>query len=133
MLEAIGFISKQNQSIELLPAGHEFVSNSEKRSTLFAQGALKIESFKVFIEMLEALGDTPQTLPQLAAALREKLGTDWKDGTAEVNSKIMLDWARHAGLAPSFYIRDRTGWTKKRQPAVQYIIAPLFSDIVDTN
>lgn len=133
MLEVIGFIIKRNQSIEFLPQGHEFVLNPEQRPRLFAQGALKIESFKVFIEMLETLGDTPQTLHQLARALREKLGTEWKDGTAVVTAKIMLDWARHAELAPTFYFRDRTSSIKKEKPVVaQYATASLFSDIADT-
>ncbi|MBA2679227.1 MAG: hypothetical protein H0U76_12615 [Ktedonobacteraceae bacterium] len=111
--------------------GHAFALNSEERPNLFAKGALKIESFKIFIEMLEAFGDPPRTLPQLAVALREKLGTDWKDGTAEVNTKIMLDWARHTGLAPSSYIRDQTGRAKKGQPVALYTTASLFSNIVD--
>jgi hypothetical protein len=29
------------------------------------------------------------------------VGHSWKDGTAEPSAKILLDWARHTGLAPA--------------------------------
>lgn len=134
MLEAMGFISKHNKTIEFSQEGQEFATNPEKRLSLFTQSALKIESFKAFIEILEALGDTPQTLPQLAEALKAKIGIDWKDETAKVYIKIMLDWARHIGQAPTFYQRARTGLTQEKQPAVaQYTTVSLFSDILDEN
>jgi len=40
--------------------------------------------------------------------LKLRLGVDWTDGTAEVNAKIMLNWARHLDLAPAHLSKKKT-------------------------
>jgi hypothetical protein len=108
-LEDLDFIIRKRQSIEVLPKGREFVINPENRPTLFAEGALKMKPFEVFIGILEQHKDTRKTLSQLAGELKVKLGAVWKDGTAKTNTKIMLDWARHTKLAPGVYAGTRKG------------------------
>jgi hypothetical protein len=102
-LEDLGFISRKTQAIEVLPRGIEFATDPARRRELFAEGALRMKAFSAFVEVLEQHRDMWLSLPELGEVIREKLGTDWKVSTATTNAKIMLDWARHAGLAPGVY------------------------------
>ena len=109
-LEDIGFIRRTStRSLEVLPKGKEFVANPEKRSQLFAEGALRLKSFEAFINILNKHRDTGLTISQLADNLQEKLNVEWKDVTAKVYVKLMLDWARHAELAPNIFAQIRKG------------------------
>jgi len=116
-LEDLGFIVRRAPLIKMLPKGQEFVQNMDKRPALFAEGALQMPSFPIFIEILESHRFKGNTLLGLGVELKEKLGTHWKDSTAENIAKIMLDWARHAKLAPGVFARIRKGpikgWKKK--------------------
>ena len=114
MLEDLEFVEHKAGYIEVMPKTFEFVSHPDKRPILFAEGALRITAFKIFVEILETHKDTGLNLSELGNELRKRLGVNWKDSTAEWMSKIMLNWARHAGLAPEvFYnisrrsVRDR--------------------------
>ena len=114
MLEDLGFIERKVGYIRIMPKTFEFVSHPDKRTTLFAEGALRIEAFNIFVEILEAHKDTGLNLSELGKELRKRLGVNWKDSTAEINAKIMLNWVRHTKLAPEvFYnipgksVRDR--------------------------
>lgn len=126
-LEDLGFIQRKIRLIKVLPEGFEFVSHPEKRPRLFARGALKLASFAAFIEILNARKNRSATLLALGLELRDKLGTNWKPGTAKTVAKIMLDWARHTKLAPGVFARARKGpikgWKKKRDTQM-----PLFSN-----
>ena len=107
MLEDLEFIERKVGYILLKPKASEFVSHPEKRPFLFAESAKKVETFKTFVEILEAHKDTKLTLSELGTKLQERLGVNWKDSTAETNAKIMLNWARYTKLAPELY--DSTG------------------------
>ncbi|MBW1607940.1 MAG: hypothetical protein JRJ74_07550 [Deltaproteobacteria bacterium] len=93
------------------------MQNRDKRPALFAEGALQMPSFSIFMELLESHRFKGNTLLGLGVELEEKLGTNWKESTAENSAKIMLDWARHAKLAPGVFARIRKGpikgWKKK--------------------
>jgi hypothetical protein len=102
-LEELGFISRTAQTIEVLPRGLEFCSFPNRRADLFAEGALKMTSFATFVEILNEYREHGLGLHALSAETKSRLGADWTDGTAEVNTKIMLDWARHANLAPPVF------------------------------
>ena len=104
-LEAVGFIRRTSQSIEVLPRGKDFVANPEMRAKLFAESALQIHSFSTFIDILREWKDIRWATDQLAAELRKRLGADWKDVTANVYTKVMLDWARHTSLAPDIFVK----------------------------
>ena len=108
-LEDLGFIIRKPRSITVLGKATKFVEVPENRPVLFAEGALKIKAFAIFVKILEVYKDTGCSLSKLAAELREKLGSDWKDGTAETYAKIMLDWARHTTLAPGVFAEIRRG------------------------
>jgi len=116
-LEDLGFIARKTPLIKVLPKGEEFVSHPDRRPLLFAQGALQLTSFSSFIEILESHKVKGNTLLKLGLELCESLGTNWKNSTAETIAKIMLDWARHAKLAPGVFAEIRkgpiTGWKKK--------------------
>ncbi len=125
-LEDLGFIIiiRKTHSIEVKPKGMQFASSTENRPTLFAEGALKMSSFATFVNILETHKDRGQTLANLAIELRDKLRTDWKNGTAETNVKIMLDWARHTNLAPGIFAENRRGARRGRKSEKDL---PLFS------
>lgn len=122
-LEDFGFIQRKTQLIKVLPKCFEFVSNPERRPNLFAEGALKLESFAEFIEILNAYKDKGNTLLGLGFELRAKLGVSWKESTAEKIAKILLDWARHTKLAPGVFAQVRRGplkgWKKKNDPQIK--------------
>ncbi len=116
-LEDLGFIKRRAPLIKLLPKGREFVLNPAKRSLLFAEGALQIDSFSIFVKILKVYKTEGNTLLKMGLELREKLGASWKRSTAEARAQIMLDWARHAELAPGVFADTRRGplkgWKKK--------------------
>jgi hypothetical protein len=124
-LEDFELIQRKTQLIKVLPKCFEFVSNLERRPILFAEGALKLEMFVEFIEILNTYKDMGNTLSALGLELREKLGVAWKESTAEKIAKILLDWARHTGLAPGVFAHVRRGplkgWKKKEDGQI-----PLF-------
>jgi hypothetical protein len=119
-LEDLGFIVRKTSLIQVLPKTEEFVSNPDKRAFLFAQGALQLTSFSSFIKLLESHQVKGNTLLKLGLELGKNLGADWKNSTAETIAKIMLDWARHAKLAPGVFTKIRkgpiTGWKKREDP-----------------
>ena len=116
-LEDLGFIARKTQLIKVLPKAKAFVSHPDRRPLLFAQSALQLTSFSSFIKILESHKDKDNTLLKLGLELGENLGTNWKNNTAETTAKIMLDWARHAKLAPGVFAEIRKGpirgWKKK--------------------
>ncbi len=123
-LEHIGFIKRNMQSIELSTRGHEFVTYPEKRLTLFTQGALEMESFRIFIEILNGYQGPKYTLSILAEKLKERLGFDWKDLTAMTYTKILLEWARHTGLAPRKFQKNMSKSWQEESPQ-----GTLFEDL----
>ena len=116
-LEDLGFIVRKAPVIKVLPKAQEFVLNPDRRAFLFAQGALQLTSFSSFIKILESHQVKGNTLLKMGLELGENLGTKWKNNTAETIAKIMLDWARHAKLAPGVFTEIRkgpiTGWKKR--------------------
>ena len=106
-LEDLGFIVRKTTSIAVLPKAFEFVSSPQERAALFAEGALRMSSFATFIDILDANKDTGCSLSQLGVELKRKLRANWKESTAVSNAKIMLDWARHANLAPGAFARTK--------------------------
>jgi hypothetical protein len=102
-LEDLDFVVRKPKSLLFKPKGIEFLRYPERRIDLFAAGALKMPSFKAFIDLLNEDSETKQTYETLGSLLKERLSTDWTPGTAKVYAKILLDWARCAGLAPGVF------------------------------
>ena len=116
-LEDLGFILRKAPLIKVLPRAKAFVENPNNRPFLFAEGALQLVSFSVFIEILKSKQIKGGTLLELGHELQEKLKENWKESTSETIAKIMLDWARHTNLAPGVFAKIRKGpikgWKKK--------------------
>jgi hypothetical protein len=115
VLEDLKFLERTQRGYRVSPKlDPEFISNEATRRKLFAAAILKIGSFQTFLGILErhSLGGASQL--QLAVELRAGIGVDWKDGTAQTNAKIMLDWARSLGVAPGVFAASKRGrWKKK--------------------
>jgi len=131
-LEDLEFIvisrKRKTQSIAVLPKGQEFVFFPEKRPALFAESALKMHSFATFIGILKKHQDEVITIAQLAIETKEALGVEWSKDTTETNVKIMLDWARHAELAPGVFAGNRRGPSRGWKKVKNEYEVPLFSD-----
>ncbi|HAY38123.1 MAG TPA: hypothetical protein DCY53_01545, partial [Desulfobacteraceae bacterium] len=116
-LEDLGFILRKAPLIKVLPRAKAFVENPNNRPFLFAEGALQLASFSVFVKILKSKQTKGGTLLELGRELQEKLGENWKESTSETIAKIMLDWARHTNLAPGVFAKIRKGpikgWKKK--------------------
>ena len=108
-LEDLGFILRKAPLIKVLPRAKAFVENPNNRPFVFAEGALQLASFSVFIDILKSKQIKGGTLLELGRELQEKLGENWKESTSETIAKIMLDWARHTNLAPGVFAKVRKG------------------------
>ena len=113
-LEELGFVTRRAGRITVSRDLREFVDNPEQRASMFASRALKMRSFAIFVEILERHQVAGLPLVRLGVQLRSELQTDWKESTSGVNAKVMLNWARHAGLAPGAFKQDRKSSTPKK-------------------
>jgi hypothetical protein len=110
VLTDLGFLSRQGASLILeAPILSFYEANTEGRAELFAKRALRLKPFAEFVTVLGEHADTGMSNQEVGRELSSRLGFDWKDGTAETNAKIMMDWARHTGLAPGVFSANRRG------------------------
>lgn len=114
-LEGLGFIVRQPRSIGVLPKALQYVNNERDRRQLFAEQAMNMRSFRLFVNILRENDEHPLSLLELGRILGWQLGVDWADGTAEVNAKIMMNWARYADLAPTTYKGRRRSVSKHQK------------------
>ena len=115
VLRDLGFIDSQGPSLLLDDSALDFfAAEPSRRPQMFAEKALQLRPFEQFVDILNAHAERAVSNRQLGLELSERLGFNWRDGTAETNAKIMLDWARHTGLAPGSFARARRG---RRRPA----------------
>lgn len=110
-LEDLGFLSRTDRGYRANPVLIALPDDAEKRRAALADAVSKIPAFVKFTTLLDEHSAKGRSQLLLGRELRERLGVEWKDGTAQVNVKIMLDWARHAGLAPGVFARH----PRKRQ------------------
>jgi hypothetical protein len=117
-LEDLGFIQRKTSLIKVLPRAKAFFAHPDQRQMLFAEGALQLRLFSMFIEILKSKQTMGSTLSELGRELREIRGASWEQGTSKTIAKIMLNWARHANLAPGAFKKIRKGpikgWKKKK-------------------
>ena len=81
----------------------DFAKSPESPAALFRDAVLQLEAFSTFLQILTEFEDRGTTHPVLGRTLSARLGHSWKDGTAAIVAKVLLDWARHTGLAPSAF------------------------------
>jgi hypothetical protein len=111
-LEDLGFLSRTDRGYRASSAMIALPDDAEKRGAALADAVSKIPAFVEFTALLNDHSAKGCSQLLLGRELRQRLGVDWKDGTAQVNVKIMLDWARHAGLAPGVFAQH----PRKRRP-----------------
>ena len=99
-LEGLGFIVRETSRIRVTRDLRRFVENPDQRAQIFAERALQMNSFAVFLGILDVHQSDGLSLKRLGLELRRELNTDWRESTSAVNAKVMLNWARRAGLAP---------------------------------
>lgn len=100
VLEDLGFIQRRAKSVFVTPLLAEFARKPELRPSIFAASAMKIKTFSAFVLVLHEQPNPNKTYRELAADLRERTHSHWKTSTIEGATKVMLNWARHTGLAP---------------------------------
>lgn len=103
ILEDLGLIVRKPRSIQLTQELFLFVNDSNVRPEMFAERALKNTVFREFVSLLNIYKDVGGSLSELGIMLRERLKVNWTDETTLGNVKIMLNWARHANLAPGLF------------------------------
>lgn len=108
-LEDLGFVVRKAKTIQVLPLCQQFATNPEQRPTLFADQALKLTSFAAFIGILNDNNHKGSPFSTLSQEITKRLNANWTRGTSETNAKIMLDWARHAKLAPGAFAINKKG------------------------
>ena len=125
-LEELGFIQRKSRSIIHLLKIEEFGDNPENRTKLFAEAILKIESFNIFLKILDKYKNQRLGLDEIGAILKEKLKANWKNSTTKSNVKIMLNWLRYANLAPGV-------WAFNYKKKIKSAQASLFPDFEQEN
>lgn len=117
VLEDLGFIQRKTALIKVLPRAKAFFAHPDQRPVLFAEAALQLPPFSAFVEILNSRQTKGSTLSELGQELCRKLGVRWEKSTSESIAKTLLDWARHANLAPGVFAKIRKGpikgWKKK--------------------
>lgn len=108
-LEQLGFIERRPQNILVKSRLIRFVQHPEERVAIFAESLEGMPAFGTFLSILEEKASVGATTEQLADELRSRLGFDWSAITSASQSKLMMNWARHAGLAPSPFDRSAKG------------------------
>lgn len=102
-LEDLGFIERRKNLITLGRRIVEFVEVPDKRKAIFAERALQMVAFSSFLDVLQANRQKRLSNVSLGKLLRNRLNVNWKDATAELVVKVMLDWARNLNMAPVPY------------------------------
>jgi hypothetical protein len=112
VLEELGLISRKAQVIYVQAECHAFVQDVVRRTEIARKAVVKWPVFSEFIKILAEHVSTRLSHKQLAQHLLTRSGASWKTSTAETNAKIMLDWARHLGLAAPPYAHSPRGQFK---------------------
>lgn len=102
-LEQLGLIRRRPGQLMLNRELRTFVHDPDERLRLFAERVMNISSFTVFMGILDEYQNEGLSVYEIGIELKDRLGAGWKGSTAEANAKIMMNWARHAGLAPGIF------------------------------
>ena len=106
-LEQLDLVRRRPGTITINPALREFATNPDKRQAIFAERAIRIPAFIQFVAILKKHQDKGLPLDQVGLELMGRLDAKWKESTAEAHAKVMLNWARYAGLAPGVFAQRR--------------------------
>lgn len=109
MLEEMALVSRRSNSIYVKPECYPFALDPDRRLEIGRAAALKWPVFSTFIRILTTISSRRISHKVIAQRLSEDCGVEWKRATVETNVKIMLDWARHLGLAPGVHAYAQRG------------------------
>jgi hypothetical protein len=113
MLEEMGLISRQAQTILVLPECKAFALDSSSRVRIAHAAVSQWPLFSAFLNILAERSEELLSNKQLAELIASKFDLNWKESTAETNAKIMLDWARHLGVAAGVHAHSTRGQFKE--------------------
>ena len=102
-LEQLEFVRRRPGRLIVTQELRTFVHQPEQRPLLFAERIMKLPTFATFLEILDAHQNDGLSVSQVGMELKNRLSVAWKESTAAANAKIMLNWTRHAGLAPGIF------------------------------
>ena len=106
-LEQLKLIRRRPGLITVTSQLRDFVTDPEIRPTLFAERAMGIPVFELFVKILNKYQSEGSSMKDIGRELMVALEMGWQDSTAEANAKVMLNWARNAGLAPGAFATRR--------------------------
>jgi len=118
-LEQLGFIKRKTSTMLIASKSIMFAKKPDLRTKLFAESAMNMESFRTFVDIIQTHKETGATIADLARQLKQKLNLQCADSTVENYVKIMLDWSRHANLAPGVFAKTRKGPFRSRKKRSQ--------------
>ena len=96
-LEDLGFVVRKTGALTVTAKMREFAKNPNTSETLFRDAVIQLEAFSTFLQILNEFERRGATHLILGRTLRSRLSQPWKDGTAAIVAKVLLDWARHMG------------------------------------
>ena len=102
-LEDFEFIEVNENSIKILDKLINTDGDPIAFSNLFKISALKMNSFKTFIDIISRNKSAKLKKSEIGRQLQAKLGVTWKSSTADSYIKIFFNWARNTGLYPDIY------------------------------
>src|ERR1035438_4651409 len=100
----------------------DFAKSPEAPAAFFRDAVLQLEAFSTFLQILKELEDRGATHLVLGRPLSTRLGHPWKDGTAAIVAKVLLDWPRHTGLARSTLARPWIGPVTRALPRAPSVL-----------
>lgn len=122
MLEEMGLITRKSNTIYVNDRCYSFVNNRDKRREISKQAALKWPIFNAFMSILNDNISKPLSQRALANELVRRCELPWRLSTAETYSKIMLDWARHLGIAPGPHAESQRGQFRPPPREIQNLL-----------
>lgn len=102
-LEDLGFVLRKTGALIMTSRMRDYAKTPHSANSLFRDAILELEGFSTFLQILEEFKNDGATQLVLGRTLSKRLGHSWKDGTAAIAAKVLLDWARHTGLAPEVF------------------------------
>lgn len=119
-LEDFEFIELKTHSIKVLDKLIEYNGNSTLFSNMFKNSALKMNSFKTFVNIISENESIKLEKANISEKLQHELGVKWKESTSDYYIKLLFNWARNTNHCPKIYNKKRESKNK-------------FMDILDFN
>jgi len=109
MLEDMGLITRKGKSISLSGEFLLFATHEVTRKKIGITTLLEWPYFEKFIGVLEEQKNNKINHDQLCKLFITATSVPWALSTTKTHIKIMLDWARHLGIAPGKFASTHRG------------------------